>query len=361
MTKWQYFFVVFELYEIFASTNNQIEEKIIKRHFKMDRKPIPYEALDSSILTNGMRVMVDGVDISQFLKNPVMLFDHNDWQLPIGRWLDTIKDSGKILTNAEFDYEDKDEQTQRIIGKAERGFLKACTVGLADIEATDDPMYMLPGQTGPTIIRCRLREISITPIGRNHNALRLYDKDGNEMPFDEKTDTKLLLSDFIVSPKIEIKMSKTYLDLLNLSDKATEAEKVEKIELLLSDKKKATEDLEAEKLKVNSLTNEKTELQSRIDAIELADKTAKKTAFDAELTEAFKDGRLSEKPEGDKLTPVKDRMLNLFDKDPEGTMLLVKDLPKHESSIDLSDHVPAEGESAWDKRQKEIEEANKKK
>lgn len=325
-----------------------------------ERKPIPYEALDSSILTNGMRVMVDGVDISQFLKNPVMLYDHNDWQLPIGRWLNTIKDSGKILTNADFDYEDKDEQTQRIIGKAERGFLKACTVGLADIEATDDPMYMLPGQIGPTILRCRLREISITPIGRNHNALRLYDKEGNEMPFDEKTDTKLLLSDFIVSPKIKTNMYKTYLSKLNLSDKATEAEFFEKVDLLLADKQRVDGELAAEKLKVTTITEEKVQLQTRIDAIELADKTAKKTAFDAELTEAFKDGRLSEKPEGDKLTPVKDRMLNLFDKDPEGTMLLVRDLPKHKTSIDLSDHVPAEGESAWDKRQKEIE-ANSKK
>lgn len=326
-----------------------------------ERKPIPFEALDSTLLTNGMRVMVDGVDISQFQKNPVMLYDHNDWQLPIGRWLDTVKENAKILTNADFDYEDKDERTQAIIGKVERGFLKACTVGLADLEATDDPAYILPGQTGPTILRCRLREISITSIGRNHNALRLYDRDGNVMELTDKTDTKLLLSDFIVSPKITTNMSKKYLELLNLSDKATDVEIDEKVALLLSDKKKATEDLEAEKLKVTAIDGEKQKLQERLDALELADKTAKKTAFDAELAEAFKDGRLSEKPEGDKATPVKDRMLNLFDKDPEGTLALVKDLPKHKSAINLSDVNPPEGESAWEKRQKEIEEANKNK
>lgn len=325
-----------------------------------ERKPIPYVILDSSVLTNGMRILVDGVDISQFQKNPVMLYDHNDWQLPIGKWENVRKENGMILADAILDYEDKDERTQQIIGKVERGFLNACTAGLAELEASDDSLLQLPDQTGYTVTKCRLREISLTPIGRNHNGLKLYDRDGNVMELTDKTDTKLLLSDFIVSPKIEIKMSKKYLDLLNLTDKATDAEIEAKVELLLSDKQKATDDLAAEKLKVTAIDGEKQKLQQRIDAIELADKTAKKTAFDAELTEAFRDGRLSEKPEGDKATPVKDRMLNLFDKDPESAMLLVKDLPKHKSAINLSDVNPPEGETAWDKRQKEIEAANKK-
>lgn len=326
----------------------------------MSKKPIPFEALDSTILTNGMRVMVEGVDISQFLKNPVMLYDHNDWQLPIGRWLNTIKQSGKILTDADFDYEDKDERTQAIIGKVERGFLNACTVGLADIEATDDPLLMLPGQTGPTITKCRLREISITPIGRNHNALRLYDRDGNVMELSDKTDTMLLLSDFIVSPKIEICMYKKYLSQLNLSDKATEAEFYEKVELLLADKKKIDGELASEKLKVSALEGEKSSLQQKLDAIELADKNKKKTEFESELTLAFRDGRLSEKPVEGKPTPVKDRMMNLFDKDPEAAMQMVKDLTPHKSAtVELSDI--GGGESAWDKRKAEIEANSKKK
>jgi hypothetical protein len=154
-------------------------------------------------------------------------------------------------------------------------------------------------------------------------------------------------------------MSKKYLDLLNLTDKATEADIDAKVELLLSDKKKVTEDLEAEKLKVTALDGDKQKLQEKLDGLELADKTAKKNAFETELGEAFKDGRLSEKPEGDKATPVKDRMMNLFDKDPETAMELIKDLPKHKATLDLSDSGQP-GESAWDKRKKEID-ANAKK
>ena len=264
---------------------------------------IPYVILDSSVLTNGMRVMVDGVDTTQFEKNPVMLYDHNDWNLPLGRWENIRKENGFLLADAVFDEGDTDEQVKRIIGKVSRGFLKACTPGLVDLEGTIDPMYVLDCQDGPTITSCRLREVSITPIGKNFNALKLYDKQGKEIEY--KENPTLLLSDFIVSPKIETKMDKIYLSKLNLSEKATDTEIDTAIELLLSDKQKADE----------RATNAETELN----ALKLSDKTAKKSAFEAELDVAFKDGRLSEKPVGDKLTPVRDSMLNLFDKDPEGT------------------------------------------
>lgn len=58
------------------------------------------------------------------------------------------------------------------------------------------------------------------------------------------------------------------------------------------------------------------------------------------LDAAFKDGRLSEKPEGDKLTPVKDGMLNLFDKvDPEGTRVMLASIAKPQKlqSLELGD------------------------
>lgn len=290
-----------------------------------DKKLIPYVILDSSVLTNGMRVLVDGVDISYFQKNPVMLYDHNDYQLPIGRWDNVRKENGMILADADLDYEDKDPFTQQIIGKIERGYLKACTPGLVDLELSDDPMYMLPDQKDYTVTRCRLREISITPIGKNKNALKLYDKDGNVLDMSDKPESKLLLSAFIVSPKIEKQMDKIYLSKLNLSDKATDVEIDAAISLLLSDKQKADERAQTAEQKLNELL--------------LADKQAKRSAFEKELDAAFKDGRLSEKPEGDKLTPVKDGMLNLFDKDPEGTRTMLRSIAKPTSldKLDLGD------------------------
>ena len=322
-----------------------------------ERKPIPFILLDGSQTTKDVRVLVAGVDTVQFERNPVMFYRHNDYELPIGTWANVRKENNMLLADAMFDYEDPDKEVQRIIGKVERGIIKMASCGLVDLEVTDDPIFRVQGETDYTVVKCRLREASILPIGGNHNALRLFDKEGNEIDLNDGPGLKL--SDFIVKQKIVTSMYKKYLSQLNLADTATEADFFAQVELLLSDKVRVDGELAAEKLRVTTLSGEKEQLQARIDAIELADKAAKKTAFDAELTEAFRDGRLSEKPEGEKATPVKDRMLNLFDKDPEGTLALIKDLPKHKSAINLSDVNPPEGESAWEKRQKEIEAASK--
>lgn len=324
----------------------------------MEKSPIPFVLLDSTVLTNGIRVLVDGVDISQFEKNPVMFYLHDDWELPIGTWENVRKENGQLLADAVFDYEDTDPKVIRIIGKVERGIIKMASVGLVDLEASYDQVYITDKQDGPTVLKSRLREASIVPVGRNFNALRLFDKNGKELEY--KDDPKLMLSDFIVSPKIEKTMTKKYLEILNLADNASPDQIDQAVEKLASEKSAAeakviqlSDDIAAKEL-------ERKEAAEKLSAIEAADIAAKKTAFELELADAFKDGRLSEKPEGDKATPVKDRMLNLFDKDAEGTMQLIKDLPKHKSAINLSD-VDPQVETAFQKRKREIDEANKKK
>ena len=316
--------------------------------------PITFVLIDESVLTNGMRVLVDGISTEQFEKNPVMFYYHNDWSLPIGKWTNIRKENGQILADADFDEDDDDKEVQRIIKKVKKGYIKMASAGLVDLELSDDPAYRIEKQTGYTVIRSRIRESSIVPIGRNHNSMaffRLYDKEGNELNPTKKED-ELKLSDFIVKPKIETKMSKKYLQMLNLADDAGD-------ELIEAAVQKLAADKEAAETRVLSLSDDLTKANERLAAIELADTTARRAAFENELTDAFRDGRLSEKPEGDKPTPVRDRMLNLYDKDPEGTLELVKLLPKHTpANLNLGDRSGTE--DAWAKRQKEIEEQSKK-
>ncbi len=278
--------------------------------------PITFVLIDESVLTNGMRVLVDGISTEQFAKNPVMFYLHNDWSLPIGKWTNVRKESGQILADADFDEDDDDKEVQRIIKKVKKGYIKMASAGLVDLELSDDAAYRIDRQTGYTVLRSRLREASIVPIGRNHNSMaffRLYDADGNELNPAKKED-ELKLSDFIVKPKIESKMTKKYLQILNLADGATDEMIEAAIDKLLGDKKAAT--ARADKA------------ESDLKELRLADARAKRTAFEAELDAAFKDGRLSEKPDGVKLTPVKDGMLNLFDKDPEGTRVMLASIAK---------------------------------
>jgi len=319
----------------------------------MPKKPIPFILLDGSQTTKDVRVLVSGVDTTQFERNPVMFYRHNDYELPIGTWTNIRKENNVLLADAVFDYEDTDKEVQRIIGKVERGIIKMASCGLVDLEVVDDPVYRVQGETDYTVVKCRLREASILPIGGNHNALRLFDKEGNEIDLSDGPGLKL--SDFIVKPKIENNMYKNYLSKLNLADTATEAEFYAKVDLLLADKVKVDGELTAEKLKVTAAETAKTELQTKIDAIELADKTAKKTAFDTELTLALADGRLTEKADGS----VKASMLQLFDLNPESSMTMLKGLTPHKSaSLELGDGGNPTGETAFQKRKREIDEAN---
>ena len=242
-----------------------------------EKKPIPFVLLDSSVLTYGVRVLVDGVDIDQFVKNPVMFYRHNDYDLPVGKWENIRKENGQLLADAAFDYEDDDKEVQRLIGKVERGFVKMASAGLVELMAASDVVYQIDGQDGPTVIKCRIREASIVPIGANHNAFRLYDNDGKELDL-KKDGVQLLLSDFIVKPNIT-NMNKNLLTLLNLSDGSSTDVQYDAVALILSDKQKA---------------------EDRASTAESALEALKKTIDDARKAEAItlvdaaiKDGRMN--------------------------------------------------------------------
>lgn len=271
--------------------------------------------IDESVLTNGMRVLVDGIDLAQFERNPVMFYFHNDWNLPIGRWTNIRKEAGQVLADAEFDEEDDDKEVQRLIKKVKKGYVNMASAGLVDLTLSDDPELMVAGQKSYTIIRSRMREASIVPIGRNHNAIgfRLYDASGDEID-PQSPDASLKLSDFIVKPKIEKNMSKKYLQMLNLSDDASDQVIEAAVLKLQGDKEAAVQKAQQAEKELNDL--------------KLADTQAKRSAFEQELDAAFKDGRLTEKPEGDKLTPVRENMLNLFDANPEGTRKMLNSIAK---------------------------------
>lgn len=162
-----------------------------------ERKPITFILLDGSVTTYGFRVLVEGVDTSQFERNPVMFYHHKDYNLPIGTWSDIRKENGNLLADANFDYDDPDPEVQRIIGKVERGIIKMASVSLRDPEASADDSYKIEGQTLPSIVKSRLREASIVAIGGNHNALKLYDQTDSLIDLSNN----IKLADFFGSPK----------------------------------------------------------------------------------------------------------------------------------------------------------------
>jgi hypothetical protein len=107
--------------------------------------PKTFILIDESVLTNGMRVLVDGIDLSQFERNPVMFFFHNDWNLPIGKWKNIRKEAGQVLADADFDINDDDKDVKRLIRKVEDGYINMASAGLVDLTLTDDPELRVEG------------------------------------------------------------------------------------------------------------------------------------------------------------------------------------------------------------------------
>ena len=51
---------------------------------------------DETVNTYGFRMLTSGANLEEFRKNPVILLNHKDWELPIGRW-ENIRIEGCLL------------------------------------------------------------------------------------------------------------------------------------------------------------------------------------------------------------------------------------------------------------------------
>lgn len=243
---------------------------------------------DETVNTQGFRMLTSGIDLSIFRSNPVMLLNHNDWDLPIGRWENIRVEGTQILADAVFD--EKDERAAIIMGKVDRDFLKAASIGAWPGETSNDPVYMLPGQTYPTVTKCKAREASICTIGSNHNALALYDKDNKLIDLNDKSQLIKLFDTGggIPSPiKTDNNMS-ILTGLLQLSDSASEqavADEVRKI-IQLRDR------LQAEN---GTLKTDNASLKAKVDLFEGKEKETRNSTAIALVDTAIKDGRLDAK------------------------------------------------------------------
>ena len=140
---------------------------------------------------------------------------------------------------------------------------------------------------------------------------------------------------------------KEVIEFLKLSEGATAQDVIAAIRPIQEENVRLRSSFEKEQ-------EEKKVLQDKLDAIALAEKTKQREAFDRELAECFKDGRLTEREDGS----VKKGMIELFELDPEKTMLMLTSLtPRKGVGVTLGSRDV--GESAWDKRKKEIDEQNK--
>ncbi len=136
-------------------------------------KPHTFKLSDESLNSYGFWIRTSGIDLEQFKKNPVMLYDHRSYSMmPIGRWENIRIENDELLADAVFDQDD--ENAKLIESKVENGFLKGVSIGFDYKELSDSAQDLKPGQTRSTVTKSVIVEASITPFPSNSNALKLH-------------------------------------------------------------------------------------------------------------------------------------------------------------------------------------------
>lgn len=147
---------------------------ILKKVFASEIKAIDEKenTLTAYISTNTldrMKEVLDpeGVDISNFKRNPVVLWAHNYEQPPIGKALWIKRDGNGILSKVKFA---TTEFAQEIFQLYKEGFLKAFSVGFIPKEIEDGDGEKTPRKT---FKKWELLEYSAVPVPANPEALAL--------------------------------------------------------------------------------------------------------------------------------------------------------------------------------------------
>lgn len=244
---------------------------------------------DESVNTYGFRILTSGINMEEFKKNPVVLYNHDDWDTPIGKGENIRVEGTRILVDVIFDEEE--DKGKKIQGKVERGFLRMASIGTWPPEETsEDPALKLPGQIGPTVTKCTMREMSVCPIGSNHNALAMYDRStGKRIDLSDQHTVIRLMDNKSISINHKKESNMSYLtQMLKLSDSASDQAIQECVQGLIT----LRDNLQAENATLKT-TNQT--LQNKVTTFETAQKETNKQRAIALVDTAVKDGRIDAK------------------------------------------------------------------
>ena len=263
---------------------------------------------DETVNTYGFRMLTSGANLEEFRKNPVILLNHKDWELPIGRWENIRIEGTQILADALFD--EKDDIAVKIAGKVEGGFLRMASMGAWPPEEVSDAEELkLPGQTLPTVTRWTAREASIVTIGANHNALVLFDRQTGK-PLDlTDASTVIRLMDRLNHSKNDSNMDNTLKEILKLQDSAQDAEVIGAVKQLIENH--------------DRLDRENQELKEAAARAETERKEARRAEAVRLVDAAIADGRIH--------AAGKEAYLKLFDADFENTRATLDAIPRRQS------------------------------
>jgi HK97 family phage prohead protease len=236
-----------------------------------------YILSNDSVNSYGFWVLTAGIDLSRFVKNPIILVQHNDNQLSVGLMRLSLE-NGQLMGEPEFDAEDPiGKELKR---KYEKGYMSGFSIGIEPIELSDSKEYRKTGQSRKTVTKCVLYEVSVANVPSNPDSVRLMNNrntdnctHGMKQGLTLSADGKTLLPDELnineTSIKLNLNMKLIALK-LGLAEGASEPDILNRIEYL-----------KVARIKAENATNE---LRTELKTLKDAEQKKRKETFETILT-----------------------------------------------------------------------------
>lgn len=186
---------------------------------------------DESVNCYGTWIKTEGADISQYQRNPVLLWMH--WRGCIIGCIKDIRKEGDKITGEPF-FDEVREESKLAKKQWDAGTLRMCSGSFDVLELSDAVENVKLGQYRATVTKSKLTEVSMVDIGGNDNALPLkLNYNGMELNLEVGEDSTAL--PLLNNNKVETKEEKmdAVAIKLGLKENATMSEIFTKIDLLL--------------------------------------------------------------------------------------------------------------------------------
>ena len=136
------------IYQKFIGKSKDIGEGIVEAIVSTDSLDRHEEIVD-----------LKGLDVSNYMQNPVVLFAHDSNSLPVGKTLSLVEEGGRLIAKMKFAVKES-AFAREVYELIKGGYLNAFSIGFIPKE-TEDNVYT----------KAELLEYSVVPIPANPRAL----------------------------------------------------------------------------------------------------------------------------------------------------------------------------------------------
>lgn len=135
-----------------------------------EKRSVDVVASTSAIDSYG-EILVQDWDLRRYLSNPVVLYGHDSWSLPIGHASNVRVEDGKLIATLNFVDEKANPKAEQVWQGIKQGSLRAVSVGFVP---RNKPTVVMVGDKSVVALSGNdLFEISVVPIPANPEAVTL--------------------------------------------------------------------------------------------------------------------------------------------------------------------------------------------